>query len=140
MFLNTASVFPIQSYPMELKVGTQTIWSANYYLTFVGTPASYAAGPCSPVDVCEGSGGVLTIPFDTPSLPNFLERQGVPLQINGGASMKGPPFSPGYPPTVSASFTPDPNKQVAAVVYPGLGSSQRKPHCHRSSGLQLQCP
>jgi hypothetical protein len=140
MYVNEATVFPIQSLPLELKQGTQTIWAANYYLTFMGSPQSYSAGLCRPTDTCVGGGQPLTIPFDTSVAPNFLERQGPQLEITGSQTVTGPPFDPNHPPTIGVPFTPDANKQISTVVYPGLGSVQSAHQCHRSGVLQMKCP
>jgi len=52
----------------------------------------------------------------------------------------GPPFDPNHPPTIGVPFTPDANKQISTVVYPGLGSVQSAHQCHRSGVLQMKCP
>ena len=105
---------------MELQYNGSTIWSANFYLTMMGTPTAYAVGPCQPTDNCAGSGLQNLVPFDTLKAPNFLERQGVGLSVTGGAAQSGPPFgsTANFIPTVGVSFTPVANKKSAKVHMP----------------------
>lgn len=121
MLQTTATVYPTHAYPMELRSGDDTIWSANLYLTFIGSPGAYAVGACQPTDFCAGSGLTPTVSFDTVLAPNFLERQAVGLTVSGGRAAPGPPFGAARP-TIGIPFTPVANKKAAAVVYPALGS------------------
>jgi len=130
-----ATLYPTRSFPMELRIGDTTIWSANYYLTFIGATTSYALGPCFPTEICAGSGLSPAVPFDTVRAPNFLDRQAGGLTITGGAANPGPPFG-AMTPTVGVSFTPIADKKFAGVLYPKSGPKQapRPPSCQGSKG------
>ena len=117
----TGTVYPTQAYPMEMRIGATTIWSANVYMTFIGSPDAYAVGACQPTDLCVGSGLTPSVPFDTLQAPNFLERQAVGLTVSGGRAAAGPPFGAATP-TIGIPFTPVANKKAAAVVYPAVKS------------------
>jgi len=120
VLLTNATVYPVQSFPMEMRWNNDVIWFGNYYLTFIGSPQSFAIGPCVPGDSCIGSGLPNPVPYDTPHSPNFLERQqsSTGLSIQGGASLSGPPFSLASPPTIGVSFTPIADKKPVDVVFP----------------------
>ncbi len=117
-FETDATVYPTQAYPLELRVGDTVIWSANYYLTFLGSPQAYSAGSCLPGEACAGSGAATVVPFDTLHTPNFLERQMGGLTLSGGASGLGPPFAASNTPGIGLSFTPVANKKAAPVTMP----------------------
>ncbi|MEP7328907.1 MAG: fibronectin type III domain-containing protein [Betaproteobacteria bacterium] len=108
--------YPTQAFPLEVKYGGNTIWSANFYLTMMGTPTSYSVGICHTADNCAGSGLQNQVNFDTLLAPNFLERQGVGLAVSGGQSISGPPFGAvSFLPTIGVSLTPVANKKTTKV-------------------------
>lgn len=115
--LTTATVYPTQTFPMEMTFGGATIWSANLYLTFLGSPAAYSVGVCEPTDWCIGSGQPPTSSFDTLFAPNMLERQARALTVNGGSAVPGPPFGTAMP-SIGIPFTPVANKKWAKVQVP----------------------
>jgi len=112
--------YPTQSFPLELSYNGSTIWSANFYLTMMGTPTQFSVGPCQPGDNCAGSGLQNLVPFDTLKAPNFLERQGVGLTVQGGVAASGPPFGStvNFIPSIGVPFTPVANKKTARVRLP----------------------
>ncbi len=139
----SATVYPIQSFPLELKIGETTIWSANYYLTFLGSSTLYSVGPCLPLESCAGSGLTPVVPFDTGRAPNYLERQGTNVTVTGGSNVYGPPFGANAP-TIGVSFTPIADKKFAPVVDavppapPGAAALVECPNGPASSGV-LSC-
>ncbi len=134
--LVSASDYPVQSFPLELRMSASDpkspgmkLWGANLYLTFLGTSWEYSVGPCMPTDYCIGGLATPapgTVAFDTARAPNFLERQSpsAGLSIAGGAMPIGPPFGTAVP-NVGVSFTPVADKRVAPVRFPAPESSVR---------------
>ena len=129
MLILTNTPMPVTSFPLVVTQGGSTIWESNVYVTMLGTPQSYAVGPCTPLDDCAGSGLPHVVPFDTRATPNFADRLSAPLNPLGGqANQPGPPFGGPIGATLGLSFVPIPDKKPAAVIMPvGLGSANLCP-------------
>jgi hypothetical protein len=116
--LTSATTYPTQTFPLEMRFGGATIWSANLYMTFLGSPSAFSLGACEPTDWCAGSRQLHTVAFDTLYTPNMLERQAVGLTVSGGTAAPGPPFGAAVP-AIGIPFNPVANKQAATVRFPG---------------------